>query len=130
MISSSVDGGCPLGPEPDESLTRRDETMVSPFDRPEFEEETELEDELQEPPRYKVLLHNDDYTTMEFVVYVLKSVFGKAEPEAVQIMLHVHRNGVGVCGIFTAEVAETKVEKVRHMARSEGYPLKCTMEEV
>jgi len=104
--------------------------MVSPFDRPEFEEETEIEEDLQEPPRYKVLLHNDDYTTMEFVVHVLKSVFGKSEPEAVQIMLHVHRNGIGVCGIFTAEVAETKVAKVRNMARSEGYPLKCTMEEV
>ncbi|MGM0540387.1 MAG: ATP-dependent Clp protease adapter ClpS, partial [Thermodesulfobacteriota bacterium] len=83
-----------------------------------------------EPPQYKVVLHNDDYTTMEFVVYVLKNVFLKSEGEAIQIMLSVHRNGSGVCGIYTYEVAETKVARVHSMAKEEGYPLKCTMEEV
>ncbi len=89
-----------------------------------------VEHELKEPQRYKVLLHNDDYTTMEFVVFVIKKVFHKTEAEAVQIMLNVHKNGIGVCGVYTGEVAETKVAMVAKMARKEGYPLKCTMEEV
>ena len=85
---------------------------------------------IKEPAKYKVLLHNDDYTTMEFVVQVLMDVFKKSEAEATQIMINVHKNGIGVCGIFTAEVAETKVAMVSQMARKHGYPLKCTMEEV
>lgn len=92
--------------------------------------EISVENELSEPIRYKVLLHNDDYTSMEFVVYVLKRVFSKSEAEAIQIMLNVHRNGKGVCGVYTAEVAETKVALVRQLAQKEGNPLKCTMEEV
>jgi len=104
--------------------------MASPWQEPDIEEETRTDEELHEPPKYKVLLHNDDYTTMEFVVYVLKTVFSKSEADAVQIMLAVHKNGVGICGIYTAELAETKVAKVRSLARKEGYPLKCTMEEV
>lgn len=96
----------------------------------EYEPEVETEQSIKEPPYYKVLLHNDDYTTMEFVVYVLKTIFLKSEDEAVQIMLNVHRSGIGVCGIYTAEVAETKVELVLNMAKKEGYPLKCSMEEV
>ncbi len=91
---------------------------------------TVSEDQVKEPQRYKVLLHNDDYTTMEFVVHVLQKVFHKTEAEAMQIMLNVHKNGTGVCGIYTGEVAETKVAMVTSMARKEGYPLKCTMEEV
>ena len=85
---------------------------------------------LQEPPLYKVLLHNDDYTTMEFVIQVLVGVFRKNENEATQIMLNVHNNGVGVCGEYTAEVAELKVSLVHRLARESGYPLKCSMEEV
>jgi ATP-dependent Clp protease adaptor protein ClpS len=104
--------------------------MSNNTERPDIEYEIEQEEELDEPARYKVLLHNDDYTTMEFVVYVLKTVFAKSQSDAVQIMLHVHRNGVGVCGIYTAEIAETKVQRVRDMAKKEGFPLKCTMEEV
>ena len=104
--------------------------MNIPLERPDIEEETHTEEEIKEPPKYKVLLHNDDYTTMEFVVHVLKTVFNKQEEDAIQIMLNVHRNGSGVCGIYTAEVAETKVARVRHLAKNEGYPLKCTMEEV
>jgi len=91
--------------------------------------ESNVEEDLQEPPMYKVLLHNDDYTTMEFVVEILQKVFHKPPAEATQIMLLIHTNGTGVCGLFTAEVAETKVEVVLHMARKSGFPLQCSMEE-
>lgn len=104
--------------------------MVLPKEGHELETGGEIAEELREPPRYKVLLHNDDYTTMEFVVHILKTIFGKSQVEAIQIMLNVHRKGIGVCGVYTAEVAETKVSLVRHLARKEGFPLKCTMEEV
>lgn len=104
--------------------------MNIPLKRPDIEEETQSKEEVREPPKYKVLLHNDDYTTMEFVIHILKNVFNKQEEEAIQIMLNVHRNGIGICGIYTTEVAETKVARVRHLAKNEGYPLKCTMEEV
>jgi ATP-dependent Clp protease adaptor protein ClpS len=99
--------------------------------RPNFGEELEshIEEDLQEPPMYKVLLHNDDYTTMEFVVEVLRQVFYKSPAEATQIMLLVHKSGTGLCGVFTAETAETKVEMVHHLARKNGFPLQCSMEE-
>ena len=99
--------------------------------RPEIEEEIDAETEKtpKEPPMYRVLLHNDDYTTMEFVVEVLQTVFHKSSMEATRIMLLVHRSGIGVCGIFTAEVAETKVELVLHLAKRSGFPLRCSMEE-
>ena len=96
--------------------------------RPELQEETLIEEELKEPPKYKVLLHNDDYTTMDFVVDILMRVFHKSKEEAVAIMLNVHKKGVGVCGIYPAEIAETKVTLVHKMARKKGFPLKCTME--
>lgn len=89
-----------------------------------------VEEEVREPRMYRVLLHNDDYTTMEFVVKVLVVVFHKQENEATQIMLSVHEKGVGVCGEYTAEVAEVKVSLVHRLARENGYPLKCSMEEV
>ncbi|GAB6887487.1 ATP-dependent Clp protease adaptor ClpS [Desulfothermus okinawensis JCM 13304] len=98
--------------------------------RPELHEDTLIEEELKEPPKYKVLLHNDDYTTMDFVVEVLMKVFHKTKEEAVAIMLNVHKKGIGVCGVYPAEIAETKVALVHKMARKEGFPLKCTMEEV
>ncbi|MGH1403960.1 MAG: ATP-dependent Clp protease adapter ClpS [Alphaproteobacteria bacterium] len=82
----------------------------------------------QKPSMYKVLLLNDDYTPMEFVVHVLESIFKKNRQEATDIMLHVHRRGVGVCGIFTYEVAETKVAQVMDFARANEQPLQCTME--
>jgi ATP-dependent Clp protease adaptor protein ClpS len=81
------------------------------------------------PPLYKVLLHNDDYTTMEFVVMILQSIFGKPPGEAVQIMLHIHRRGMGVAGVYTHEVAETKVAQVTALAEKNEYPLKCTLED-
>ena len=89
-----------------------------------------VEDEVREPRQFKVMLHNDDYTTMEFVVLVLVSVFRKNENEATQIMLNVHNNGVGICGVYTAEVAELKVSLVHRLAKESGYPLRCSMEEV
>ncbi len=80
------------------------------------------------PAMYKVLLHNDHYTTMEFVVDVLKDIFNKNRRDAVRIMLDVHQNGIGLCGVYTSEVAETKVDAVHKRARKEGYPLRCTLE--
>lgn len=82
----------------------------------------------KKPSMYKVLLLNDDYTPMEFVVHILEKFFGKNKQEATDIMLHVHRRGVGICGIFTYEVAETKVAQVMDHARSQEQPLQCTME--
>jgi ATP-dependent Clp protease adaptor protein ClpS len=84
--------------------------------------------DIREPYLYKVLLHNDDYTTMEFVVYVLMEVFHKSVEDATRIMLNVHEQGIGICGLYTHEIAETKVETVMRMARENGHPLKCTME--
>ncbi len=81
------------------------------------------------PPRmYKVLLHNDDYTTMEFVVAILETVFHHSNASAMQIMLHIHQSGVGVAGVFTYEVAESKVTKVMALARENKFPLLCTCE--
>ena len=82
----------------------------------------------KKPAMYKVLLLNDDYTPMEFVVSVLEHFFGKASEEAVRIMLHVHQKGVGICGVFTYEVAETKVSHVMDFARQHQHPLQCTIE--
>jgi len=84
----------------------------------------------RQPPLFKVLMHNDDYTTMEFVVEVLQAVFHKPPTEANRIMLHIHFKGFGVCGIFPFEVAETKVTRVHAMARAQGYPLRCTLDSV
>lgn len=89
---------------------------------------SENENETQEPSMYHVYLHNDDYTTMEFVVDVLVTVFSKTPEEATTIMLKVHREGIGRCGAYTFEVAETKVLTVQRLAQIEGFPLKCTME--
>ena len=80
------------------------------------------------PPQYKVILHNDDYTTMEFVVEILMTVFGKPLEKATQTMLNIHHKGNAVCGIYSREIAETKVETVHHLANNRGFPLKSTME--
>jgi len=89
-----------------------------------------VKDEIKEPPKYRVLLHNDDYTTMDFVVKILEEVFHKSPSEATAIMLHVHNRGVGECGIYPAEIAETKVDIVHARARAAGFPLLATMERV
>lgn len=82
----------------------------------------------RKPTMYKVLMLNDDYTPMEFVVYVLERFFYKTRDQATQIMLNVHRRGVGVCGVYTYEVAETKVTQVMDLARQNQHPLQCTIE--
>lgn len=83
---------------------------------------------LQPPKMYKVLMHNDDYTTMEFVILVLQKFFNKSASESQTIMLEVHTKGFGICGIYTYEVAESKVAKVTKYARDNGHPLKCSTE--
>ena len=88
----------------------------------------ETEKKVTEPPMYKVLLHNDDYTTKEFVVEILMVIFNKSIEEAIQLMWHVHKNGVGLIDIFTFQVAETKIKQTTAMAKEYGYPLKTTME--
>jgi ATP-dependent Clp protease adaptor protein ClpS len=90
--------------------------------------EQETKKKLQRPRLYKVLLHNDDYTTMEFVVALLMHVFHHTESDAQGIMLHIHNHGVGVAGVFTYEVAETKVAQVMELAEKAEFPLLCTME--
>lgn len=90
--------------------------------------ETRTKKKLQKPRLYKVLLHNDNYTTREFVVAVLREIFHRAETEAVQIMLHVHYNGVGVAGVYTYEVAETKIKTVEELAKANEFPLRLSME--
>jgi len=89
---------------------------------------TKTRPKTKKPSMYKVLMLNDDYTPMEFVVYVLERFFAKTREEATQVMLHVHNRGVGVCGVYTYEVAETKATQVMDMARKEGHPLQCTLE--
>lgn len=89
---------------------------------------TKTRPKTKKPSLYKVLLLNDDYTPMEFVVHVLERFFQKTREEATRIMLHVHRRGVGVCGVFTYEVAETKVTQVMDLARQNQHPLQCTIE--
>jgi len=88
----------------------------------------ETKPKLQRPKMYKVILLNDDYTPMEFVVMVLERFFCKRREDAVCIMLHVHQKGMGVCGVYTREVAETKVREVMEFSRENQHPLQCTME--
>ncbi len=96
------------------------------FDRDVLEK---TETRLKKPSLYKVILHNDDYTTMEFVVFILQYVFKRKEAEAFSIMLKVHNEGVGVAGTYTYEIAQMKAEKTKNIAQSRGYPLLCTIEE-
>ena len=101
-------------------------------DRTSFEEQKQVRDmeEVKEPSLYKVLLHNDDYTTMDFVIMILGTVFNKEITEATRIMLNVHNQGVGIAGVYTREVGETKISVVHNMARKNQYPLKCSLEKV
>ena len=92
------------------------------------ETKTRTKQQLKRPPMYKVLLHNDNYTTREFVVAILREVFHRGETEAVQIMLHVHYNGMGVAGVYPHDVAETKIRTVEKLARENEFPLRLSME--
>ncbi len=100
-------------------------------DSPQGEGNTATQEKIEakRPPLYKVLLLNDDYTTMEFVIQVLQKFFNKAYDEATQIMLHVHHKGKGVCGFYPLEIAETKILQVTHYAKQNEYPLQCTLEQ-
>ena len=91
--------------------------------------ETRKKEKLKRPTLYKVLLHNDDYTTMEFVIEVLEGIFSKSPAEAFRIMMHVHENGLGHCGSYPFEIAETKVDLVHERARANGFPLRASFEE-
>jgi ATP-dependent Clp protease adaptor protein ClpS len=92
------------------------------------ERRTKEQVKTRKPPLYKCILLNDDYTPMEFVVEILKSVFHRSQAEATRIMLHVHQNGMGIAGVFPYEIAETKVRAVEELAKENQYPLKCVME--
>lgn len=101
---------------------------------PEFPEHetdvlTESETKLEKPKLFKVILHNDDFTTMEFVVFVLQYVFMRSDAEALTIMLKVHNEGIGIAGVYPYEVASMKSEKAMNLARAREYPLLCTVEE-
>ncbi|MDH7552791.1 MAG: ATP-dependent Clp protease adapter ClpS [Spirochaetota bacterium] len=85
--------------------------------------------QVKKPRMYKVILHNDHYTTMDFVVEVLVKIFHKNVMEATELMLQVHRNGFGICGVYTYDIAQTKANQVHSLARQREFPLKCTVEE-
>ena len=97
----------------------------------EFEDEgsVSIRDLVEKPKMYRVLMHNDHFTTMEFVVEVLIAVFHKNEGEAYQIMMNIHQRGVGICGVFTFDIARTKINDVHKRAREKGHPLRCSYEE-
>ena len=103
-----------------------------PAKSPKTDSDTVVQERVrtQKPKMYRVILLNDDYTTMYFVVFVLQIIFLKSPSEAMQIMLQVHKSGKGVAGIFSKQIAEAKIEQVHQRAHSEGHPLRCDMEEV
>jgi ATP-dependent Clp protease adaptor protein ClpS len=103
-----------------------------PAKSPKTDSDTVVQERVrtQKPKMYRVILLNDDYTTMDFVVFVLQIIFLKSPSEAMQIMLQVHKSGKGVAGIFSKQIAEAKIEQVHQRAQSEGHPLRCDMEEV
>lgn len=119
------------------SLSRFDNSVIiigsmsqnNNSNNPQHDHGLAIEDQVEEPKQFKVLMHNDDYTPMEFVIFVLKRFFSKNETEATQIMLDVHHKGVGLAGIYSFEVAETKVEQSNQFAKSNQYPLKTSYEE-
>ena len=118
MHAPGGSGDEPGGPEGPDSPERRREGGLA----------TKTRTRAKRPDRYKVLLHNDDYTPMEFVVSVLEKVFGKSPAAATQIMLQIHRSGMGVAGVFVREVAETKVATVHNLAEQRGHPLRAGVE--
>jgi ATP-dependent Clp protease adaptor protein ClpS len=104
----------------------KESNQIGNFDQ---ELNIEQESEVMEPRMYRVILHNDDYTTMDFVVQILMTVFHKPAAQATKIMLDVHKKGQGVCGVFTYDIASTKITQVHFMASQREYPLRCSMDE-
>jgi len=102
--------------------------MSDPTHNPGESVSTQPRQEVRRPPQFRVLLHNDHYTTMEFVVEILSGVFGRSDQESVRIMLNVHEKGVGTAGVYTAAVAETKIATVHALAEENEFPLLCSME--
>lgn len=102
--------------------------MASPSSREETLTDTRVEKQVQHPRMWRVLLHNDDYTTQDFVVWVLETIFHKPRAEAFTIMLSVHRSGLGIAGVYTHDVAETKLKATRQLAEEHEFPLLVTME--
>lgn len=96
---------------------------------PKFEEELDVALELEEPQMFKVLLHNDDYTSMDFVVEILTGIFHKTHAQAEQIMLQIHEKGKAICGVYTFEIAQTKAQQVKQRAKQNEFPLLATIEE-
>ena len=93
------------------------------------ESDVKSDDEIREPKQYRIILYNDDYTTMDFVIEVLVAIFRKPAPEATKIMLDVHKRGKGICGVYTYDIAATKVAQVHEMSKMREFPLKCSLEE-
>jgi ATP-dependent Clp protease adaptor protein ClpS len=96
---------------------------------PKFEEELDLALELEQPQMFKVLLHNDDYTSMDFVIEVLSGIFHKNQAQAEQIMLQIHEKGKAICGVYSFEIAQTKAQQVKQRAKQNEFPLLATIEE-
>ena len=90
----------------------------------------DVKQKIKKPSMYKVLMLNDDYTPMDFVVFLLKKIFGKSDSEATDIMLNIHKNGSGLCGYYSYEIAETKTLQVIKLAKANEHPLQCTMEKI
>ncbi len=111
-------------------MTNHSENEMDNHYEDEDEEEisTIVKNKVELPKKYKVLLHNDDYTTMEFVIFILQSIFHKTIEEAEKIMLEVHQAGIGLCGIYTFEIAESKSKKVELIAKEHSHPLRCSIE--
>lgn len=107
-------------------MSHTDPTRIAPGGQP----EVITEERLKMPSMYQVLLHNDDYTTMEFVVSILMGVFRKTADQATGIMLAVHKRGMGIAGVYPLEIAETKVKQTHALAHDAGFPLRCTLQEV
>ena len=107
-----------------------DDYNIKQGDAPEHGVAVKTRVNTKKPSMYKVLMLNDDYTPMEFVIHVLESFYNKAHEEATQIMLHVHQKGVGTCGVYTYEIAETKVNQTMDLAQQHEHPLQCTIEKV
>ena len=95
---------------------------------PKFKEEIESEIEIKEPSLYRVILHNDDFTTMEFVIEILMTIFLKSEDDAIGLMMKIHTEGKAICGVYTHEIAEAKAEQVTQLARQNSFPLRATIE--